>query len=50
MKKTYIAPIVMVDEAETDGLMMIESIHLSDEVGSEEYTKEDVDYDWDDEW
>ena len=52
MKKTYIAPIVLVDEAEVDGLLMVTSIQLSDEGGSEEYVKEEVagDDDWDIDW
>ena len=53
MKKTYIVPIVCVDEAEMDGLLMVTSIHLSEDSGNEEYVKE---YDtkdetiWDVEW
>ena len=42
----------MVDEAEADGLLMVTSIQLSDEGGSEEYTKEQNadDGDWDINW
>lgn len=40
MKQTYIAPTLQVDEAVVDGLMMVTSIQLSDETGSEEYVKE----------
>ena len=52
MKKTYIAPIVTVDEAEmVDGLLVVTSIQLSNESGSEEYVKElDDDDDWDIDW
>ena len=47
MKKTYIAPIVMVDEVEMESILAM-SILLSDESGSEEYVKEfDSDDDWD---
>ncbi len=51
MKQTYISPIMNVDEAEMDGHIMVPmSIQLSDEGGSEEYTKEDLDDDWDPDW
>ncbi len=49
MKKTYIAPLLQVDEAEVEGLLMEMSISLSNESGSEEYAKEIgfYDEDWD---
>ncbi len=50
MKKAYITPILMVDEAEMDGLLMVTSIQLSDEGGSEEYVKEQNAGDWDIDW
>lgn len=52
MKKTYIAPTLAVDEAEmVDGLLVVTSIQLSNESGSEEYVKEQVDDDdWDIDW
>ena len=51
MKKTYIAPIVTVDEAEMVDGLLVTSIQLSSESGSEEYVKElDDDDDWDIDW
>ena len=52
MKKTYIVPTLQVDEAQMDGLLMVTSISLSDESGSEEYVKEIVPDDdgWDEDW
>lgn len=54
MKKTYSAPVLQVDEAEMDGLLMAMSIQLSDESGSEEYVKGQNaaggDGDWDIDW
>ena len=51
MKKTYIAPVVMVDEAEMiDGLLTVTSIRVSEETGSEEYAKEQTDKVWDIDW
>ena len=50
MKKTYISPIVVIDEAEADGLLMVTSIQLSEESGNEEYVKEQSSEDWDIAW
>lgn len=51
MKKTYIAPNVRVEEAEVDSLLMVTSIQLSNESGSEEYAKGAADDgEWDIEW
>lgn len=53
MKTTYIAPALMVDEAEMeDGLLTVTSIQLSDESGGEEYVKEQnaENGDWDIDW
>ena len=54
MKKTYISPIIKVDEAMVeDFLVMSVQVELSGEGGSEEYVKEqtvkDVDV-WNKEW
>lgn len=51
MKKTYIAPIIMADEADIEGILAM-SIFLSDESGSEEFAKEQIvdDDDWDVDW
>lgn len=54
MRKTYSTPVLQVDEAEMDGLLMAMSIQLSDESGSEEYVKEQgaagSGDDWDIDW
>ena len=52
MKNSYITPIVIVDEAEVDAHLMVTSIQLSSESGSEEYVKEQNadDGDWDIDW
>ncbi len=51
MKKTYIAPIVTVDEAEMVDGLLVTSIQLSSENGSEEYVKEQADGNsWDIDW
>lgn len=52
MKKTYTTPIVIIDEAEVDGHLMVTSIQLSSETGSEEYVKEQNadEGDWDISW
>ena len=52
MKKKYIVPTLLVDEAEMDGLLMVTSILLSDDNGSEEYVKEQNagDGGWDIDW
>lgn len=53
MKKTYIAPVIQVDEAVmSDGLLLAGSIQLSNESGSEEYVKEQdcSDGDWEIDW
>lgn len=53
MKKTYISPVIVVDEAEmADGLLTVMSIPVSNETGSEEYVKEEsaADGGWDMDW
>jgi hypothetical protein len=53
MKKTYISPVIVVDEAEmADGLLATMSIQVSDNPGNEEYVKEENTEggDWDIDW
>ena len=51
MKKTYIAPGLRVDEAEMVDGLLVTSIQLSDESGSEEYVKEQADDgNWEIDW
>ncbi|MBR5051937.1 MAG: hypothetical protein IKW91_01780 [Bacteroidaceae bacterium] len=53
MKKTYIAPILMVDEAEMiDGLLTVTSIEVSDDSGNEQYVREQTagDGNWTIDW
>ena len=49
MKNKYIIPALQVDEAEIAEGLLVSSISLSDESGSEEYVKEQSDS-WDIEW
>lgn len=51
MKKTYIAPTLAVDEAEMVDGLLVTSIQLSSDSGSEEYVKEQADDNsWDIDW
>ena len=53
MKKTYIAPTLLVDETEIEGVLAM-SLQLSNDTGNEEYVKEQDGEDsgggWDIDW